>query len=275
MAHHCLLLTSLTHCWLTPLHHTRCTRLNYTRHRLYGDKAECGACNECGGEHVQKRPNQRDMHVTVHCYEASPANYATLKKVQELLVPEEGLRPAKGNSLAKWHVHHKAATEQLGAPLKFEKGCDTELCSRVEGKQLRDKAGDESLVDVPETTVDHEMFLTGVNYIDFLKIDTEGYDWAVLKGADGALAQHRIGMLLFEYHGIGLWQTLSLRTVLKYLEGYGYECYYDGQPTLTRLSGCWHSSYELKWWSNVVCVHESHFMAPVMHSMSFVGSSSY
>ena len=44
---------------------------------------------------------------------------------------------------------------------------------------------------------------------------------------------------------------------------------FAGQPTLARLTRCWHGLYEFYDWSNVVCVPRKHFMYPVMEQMSF------
>lgn len=47
----------------------------------------------------------------------------------------------------------------------------------------------------------------GLQRLFMLKIDTEGFDVLVLQGARKALAAHKIDIVLFEYHGIGLWGT--------------------------------------------------------------------
>ena len=47
-------------------------------------------------------------------------------------------------------------------------------------------------------TIDCFMKRTGIDILDFLKIDTEGYELEVLTGAREALAEQRIGMLFIE-----------------------------------------------------------------------------
>jgi FkbM family methyltransferase len=49
------------------------------------------------------------------------------------------------------------------------------------------------------TTVDAFMAEAGLERIGFLKIDTEGHDLSVLKGASQALRERRIGLIQFEF----------------------------------------------------------------------------
>jgi FkbM family methyltransferase len=61
-----------------------------------------------------------------------------------------------------------------------------------------------------------------IEYINFLKIDTEGWDWKVLQGFSSMLAHNRIEVVQFEYG----YTTADLHVVLKdfydYLKNYGY-----------------------------------------------------
>jgi len=90
--------------------------------------------------------------------------------------------------------------------------------------------------------------------VDVLKIDAEGFDPLVLDGAYSVLAKDGVRVLMFEYHGLGVWKSrASLQVVVERLDVYGWDCYLDGAPELTRLTRCWTSSLEFRWWSNVVC----------------------
>ena len=42
--------------------------------------------------------------------------------------------------------------------------------------------------------------------VDFVSVDTEGFDAAVIDGLMGHLRKRRVRVLEFEYHGIGLWK---------------------------------------------------------------------
>jgi hypothetical protein len=45
---------------------------------------------------------------------------------------------------------------------------------------------------------------------------------------------------------------------------------FKGNPHLTRLTGCWDSSLEIRRWSNVVCVLHKHPLAPILDGASFL-----
>jgi FkbM family methyltransferase len=49
-------------------------------------------------------------------------------------------------------------------------------------------------------TLDHELAEIGWDRVDFLKIDAEGYDMRVLRGAKAMLQNQRIGIVQFEYN---------------------------------------------------------------------------
>ena len=100
----------------------------------------------------------------------------------------------------------------------------------------------------------HEHNLTSVG-VDWLTIDTEGWDGLVLRGAKSLLTRRRVRVLEFEYHGIGPWRTLRLRDTLSWLDGMGYECFWQGNdgklaPATTRCN------FEFRSWSNLVCAQE-------------------
>ena len=73
--------------------------------------------------------------------------------------------------------------------------------------------------------------------VDILLIDTEGYDAKVLTGARGSLQRGLIRMVVFEYHVEYPWTLTSLRHVVEMLSTFSYDCYYEGQRRLWKLTG--------------------------------------
>src|SRR5689334_17172807 len=57
-------------------------------------------------------------------------------------------------------------------------------------------------IQVQTTTVDRFCFEHGIEQIDVLKIDTEGFDFEVVKGASSMLARHAIKFVYFEFNDI-------------------------------------------------------------------------
>jgi FkbM family methyltransferase len=90
-----------------------------------------------------------------------------------------------------------------------------------------------TMVEVPVTTVDSYCEQHGIRGIDLLKIDTQGYDVRVLRGAREMLAHRRIRLFCCEanvqdlYHG-----QAGLRDVLAFADEVGY-----------RLVGFYQQSY--------------------------------
>jgi FkbM family methyltransferase len=77
-------------------------------------------------------------------------------------------------------------------------------------------------VDVPVTTVAAEVARLGWARLDLLKIDTEGYDLHVLRGAEPLLRERRIGVVQFEYNAPWREVGSTLGEAIARLEGCGY-----------------------------------------------------
>lgn len=77
---------------------------------------------------------------------------------------------------------------------------------------------------VPLTTLDKE-FLDCGKCIDFLKIDTEGYDFNVLKGAEGLLNAGLIKFVQFEYNFNWIGAGATLLRTSRFLKSMGYETF--------------------------------------------------
>jgi FkbM family methyltransferase len=64
--------------------------------------------------------------------------------------------------------------------------------------------------------------LRGADSIDFVKIDTEGSEMGVMRGATEFLENHRIRLLQFEYGGAWIDARLFLVDAFELLSSYGY-----------------------------------------------------
>lgn len=62
-----------------------------------------------------------------------------------------------------------------------------------------------------------------IDFVDFLKIDTEGAELEVLKGFSEALKQKKIAVIQFEYGKINIISHALLRDFYVLLNSYGYE----------------------------------------------------
>jgi len=91
---------------------------------------------------------------------------------------------------------------------------------------------------VTVTTLDAALRDAGWDRVDLLKVDAEGYDLQVMRGASASIASQSIGVLQFEYNRA--WQLAgdTLRAAYTLLEGSGYRVFVlkrDGLYTLDYL----------------------------------------
>ena len=114
-----------------------------------------------------------------------------------------------------------------------------------------------SLETVPVLTIDDivagEILPQGMTSFDVLKMDAQGFDPLLLQGAAATLQAQRPAIVQFRYGYSGAWGQTTLHDTVHQMHQYGYVCYLDGSPTMTRLTGCWHPSFEYKMWGHVVC----------------------
>ncbi|GAB4369372.1 MAG: FkbM family methyltransferase [Elainellaceae cyanobacterium] len=96
-----------------------------------------------------------------------------------------------------------------------------------------------ALVRVQITKLDDELVTYGWDYVDYLKIDTEGFDYHVLLGAASFLSQRKLGFIQFEYNKPWANASATLLGALNFLKTYGYVCY------LIRSDGLYELNYSL------------------------------
>lgn len=111
---------------------------------------------------------------------------------------------------------------------------------------------------VPVRSVDGIVQELKLPRVDILTIDTEGADPLVLIGSESALKSVRF--LEFEVHrdiANSAWSRTTLKSVIESLsEKNNFDCYFEGNDKLLRITGCWHETYDqAKYvaWTNVVC----------------------
>jgi FkbM family methyltransferase len=77
-------------------------------------------------------------------------------------------------------------------------------------------------VTVPTVTLDSYAAVSGISRFALVKIDTEGHDLAVLRGARALLAGHRIALVQFEYNHRWVFARAFLRDAFDLLTSLGY-----------------------------------------------------
>jgi FkbM family methyltransferase len=82
--------------------------------------------------------------------------------------------------------------------------------------------GPTMIVDCPTTTGDEYCRATGIDWIDFLKIDTEGADHLVIQGFNDMLSKSAIRIIQFEYGRTAIGTHFLLADFHAMFEQYGY-----------------------------------------------------
>jgi FkbM family methyltransferase len=76
---------------------------------------------------------------------------------------------------------------------------------------------------VPILTVDSYCQERGIVFVDYMKIDVEGHEFAVMKGAAEMLNLQRIRFVQFEYGSWYIHAGVFLRDVFQFVKGFNYE----------------------------------------------------
>jgi FkbM family methyltransferase len=146
----------------------------------------------------------------VHCFEPSPS---TAEQCRRNTRRHEAIT-----------VHNVGAGDRDGTLAFHDYGAGSVLSSFVarEGS-VGMKA--ERVVEVPVVTLDRWLDAQGVDRVDFLKIDTEGFEMPILRGARGSLGSGRIGCVQFEYGGTWLDAGESLRNAAELFQSAGWSLF--------------------------------------------------
>lgn len=144
----------------------------------------------------------RETDLRLHAFEPDPAAFARLSDVVDALA-----------SLSRSALSDRQGTSSFHT---VAPGAGTNSLYPVPGAS---QATQESVVT---TTLDRYADQAGVARFALVKIDAEGHDLAVLRGARGLLAAHRIPMAQFEYNHRWIQGRFFLRDAFELLLPLGY-----------------------------------------------------
>ncbi len=147
----------------------------------------------------------------LHCFEASQATYQRFQQ-----------QPVAGR------VTHRCcavgATEGVGNLYTFAEGSGMNSMYRRSGLEpgyhMETQRTSES---VPMISLDAYCEGQKIDRINYLKLDVEGYEMEVLRGASRLLAERRIDLIQFEYGGCNIDAGVLLKDFLALLLPLGYQ----------------------------------------------------
>jgi FkbM family methyltransferase len=99
------------------------------------------------------------------------------------------------------------------------------------------------LLTVPTSDLDSFCMEKNIDAIDFLKIDTEGSELDILKGAQRLLSNKRVAYVQFEYGGTYIDAQTTLKEAFDILTGHGYTVYRIMPTGLIRIKE-WRNALE-------------------------------
>jgi FkbM family methyltransferase len=195
--------------------------------------------------------NYQKMNAAVYCVEAMPVTAAKLHQTANTLKWQD-----------RFHVIHAAVgafdKESVLFPASDTVGVENQGLSDCMGKKAAktcqpvqqytlDSLVDAFVLQSPQSDQNDDI-------IDMISVDVEGYDWPVLLG--GVKALRRTRYVELEYNWRGDWSKHKLSAAIDTMKERGFVCYWAGDAgRLWRITDCWLTHYDLKFWANVACVN--------------------
>lgn len=146
----------------------------------------------------------------VHCFEPGQATFREMSKNigNRAVINNIGLSDQPGTATFYPFTNIKQASS-----LYLRDGSPAEL-------------GEQSTEEVVElSTVDRYSAVNNIKRIDLMKIDVEGHEYAVLKGASRMMSERRIPRIQFEYGSANIHSRVFFKDLFNLLNGHGYRIY--------------------------------------------------
>jgi FkbM family methyltransferase len=205
--------------------------------------SDCGVCSDCN-ETMLNDPQRNDRLGTtleIHAFEPMKATYQVLFQVRTWF------------NISRLYIYQLAISNTTGIAAMSKCSVGGEGCGLMSvGRAVPNETTFQSQTMTLDDFVEQKKIK---QKIDLIKIDTEGADPLVIQGAKKLFSREQIRMLIFENHGIGAWKTTSLLEVIQSLNSKGFTCHMLGRTGMVRLTNCWSPVFDVKYWSNILCVH--------------------
>lgn len=144
----------------------------------------------------------------IHCFEPSPNTFGVLRRHTEC-TPNLKLNQAAVGSSTGTMILHENSSADMSSFL--------ELGSQNWGTVTHDTA-------VPVTTVDQYCQESGIDRVDILKTDTQGFDLEVVRGAAETISGGKLSLIFLEITFCELYQNLpTLDEVYRELRERGFD----------------------------------------------------
>ena len=185
----------------------------------------------------------RQYHPTaaIHCFEPNPTTFAVLQK----------------NLPAEQNLNNLGLSNAPGElKLFFQKDNSTSVQATLDPEILKNIAGSKDLhaVVVQLKTIDQYCTEKGITHIDFLKIDTEGFELEALQGATELLHAKKIRCIQFEFNEVNIVKRRFIKDFYDLLTD--FEFYRLDENRMIPM-GAWHANHEVFRFQNIVAVRKN------------------
>jgi len=189
--------------------------------------------------------------VWVYAFEPNPDSFVQLKR---------GLAASGLSKHHRVHLIEAAVSDKIGRSTFFHRGAGdllSGLSQHPDRHLMPNGEFEDRVVEVELVTLDS--LFDRRTFVHLLKVDAEGHDPLVLRGARRLLSRFQIKFIVFEYdvawreagHG------LLPRVVIEELRDLGYVCFLMTKAALLPVFGKWWlNAYETITWGNFFCGQE-------------------
>lgn len=153
--------------------------------------------------------NKKNNLSNIYCFEPNPFSYSLLQK---------NMNPFK--NIYTYNIGFGEIESEMEMYI-YEHAKDTEHASIYKTVMSEfHKAQDIQAINISINTIDSFCENYNITQIDFLKIDTEGYELNVLKGAKNMIETGRINIIQFEFNEMNIASRVFLKDFYEILKKY-------------------------------------------------------
>ncbi len=153
-----------------------------------------------------------------------------------------------------------AVGEEKGKIYLFDskKGGDSQLASCFKNVIEVNYAQESTKYEVDLDTIDNIFEINNLNHIDILKIDTEGNELNVLKGAQKLIENNKINIIQFEFNNMNVVSRTFFRDFVELLSNYDfYRMLPDGLVKLN-YDYQYPVSQEIFYFQNIIAINKNY-----------------
>lgn len=141
----------------------------------------------------------------VHAFEISKNNF---KKIDKSSIIANNFGLSKENEVIKYKDYGSDSTSPLNTLIVESSFHDEKYSFKIKSAKLRN--------------TDNYLKSKKIEYIDLLKIDTEGSEYKILMSFEKFLEEKKIGIVQFEYGYINAYSKDMMHDFYKFFDKYGY-----------------------------------------------------